>query len=318
MHANPAVSRGRLRHFDRGQRLLIVLAASLLLAECSRNLGDGGQTGSAGSPGTGQGGAAGTGGGGTGGGGTGGGGTGGGGTGGLGGAAMLPACPTGTPTFSVCVVSDADVMPFPDAGIGGMPWSDSVMAAAAVEAVGMGAAPAQCRNARVFGAEIDSDWWLQVRTTNNVLWTIGLGGLGNAPVVQAGQSVRLDLEYLQTIPFMQNPRYEGYVQLSDTGGTPLLWAGSNRFSASWLSLTAGQPLCNYASGPCRNTQYDVIATVNGSAATVAPFSAAYLGGYYLAVGQYYLPSGVGGGSGSHTECAFTAPPAFAAAAVKAP
>ena len=121
------------------------------------------------------------------------GGIGGGATGGFASAPGLPACPTGTPTFSVCVVSDADVLPFPDTA----QWHDSVVAGAAtVEAVGMGAAPAQCPTARVFGAATSSDWWLQARTTGGVLWTIGLGGLGNAPLVQAGDAV-----YQPLLPF---------------------------------------------------------------------------------------------------------------------
>ena len=50
-----------------------------------------------------------------------------------------------------------------------------------------------------------------------------------------------------------------------------------------------------------------------SVATVAPFSAVYVGGYYLAVGVYAVDRG-----DLHTECAFEGPTPFAAAAVKAP
>jgi len=296
MHANPAVSTSRLRYFDRGQRLLIALAVALLLGACSRDLG----SGHGGGTGGGAGGAF--------------GGIGGGATGGFAGDPMLPACPTtGTPTFSVCVVSDADVLPFPDTA----QWQDSVMAAAAtVDAVGTGVAPAQCPIARVFGAATSSDWWLQARTAGGVLWTIGLGGLGNAPLVQAGDAVRLDLDYTRTTTFIGNVgpvSASGYVQLSNTAGTPLLWAGSTTYGQTWLSLTSGQPLCGRTDGSCLSTRFDVAATVNGSVATVAPFSAVILAGYYLTVGEYDVPYGV-----HHTECAFSKPPPFAAAAVKTP
>jgi hypothetical protein len=233
---------------------------------------------------------------------------------------MLSACPAGTPTFSVCVVSSADVMPFPDAGAGGGPWRDSVIAVAAtVEAVGVGTAPAQCRDARVFGAPASSDRWLQVRTANDVVWTIGLAGLGTAPVVQIGQSVTLDLELVNARPgppTIQNPSYNGYVQLSDSDGTPLLWAGIDRYLAAWLSLASGQPLCRQvASSFCSVTRYDVKATINGTVAIVAPFSAVNLAGYTLAVGEYDVLTTA---LSVHSECNFTALPSFAAAAVKAP
>ena len=294
------------------------MPAALLFAACSRNLGDDGQTGSGGSTRTGQGGDTGQGGVGgaaAGGGVTGSGGrggaSGGGGSGGTAGAPVLPVCPTGTPTFSVCTVSSADLIPLPGTS------HDSVVAAAAtVEAVGMGTAPAQCRNARVFGAATNSDWWLQVRTADDVLWTIGLGGLGNAPIVQVGDSVRLDLEYQRRPAIGPMPPWaSGSVQLSNTAGTPLLWAGSNSYSTTWLSLMMGQTLCGQRTGTfgCPTTRYDVIATINGSVATVAPFSAAYLGGYYLALGEYDIP-----GPNIHTECSVDGPPPFAAAVVKAP
>jgi hypothetical protein len=308
MQGNPAVAKSRLRHFDRGPCLPIGLAGALLLVACSRDMGGNGQGG------RGTGGAA----------GMSFGGIGGGGMGGFAGAPMLPVCPTATPTFSVCVVSDADVLPFPATAT----WRDSVMAAAAtVEAVGVGAAPAQCANARVFGAATSSDWWVQVRTAGGVLWTIGLGGLGDAPVVHAGDAVRLDLDYWRTTTMPGLPMPSGHVQLSNTAGTPVLWAGLNFSSGvtwlspsgvTWLSLAVGQPLCGYESGLCPVRRYDVIATVNGSVATVAPFSAVDLGGYYLAVGQFDLRGGGGGTGGGHTECAFNLPPPVAAAAVKAP
>jgi hypothetical protein len=333
MHANAAVSKSRLRHFDRGQRLLTGLAGALLLVACSGDLVGDGQPGTAGSPGSGQGGG-GTGGaaglpvgriagaagmsfGGVGGGGTGGaagmsfGGIGGGGTGGFGDNAMLPVCPTGTPSFSVCVVSDADLLPLTGT------WRDSIIAAAAtVEAVGTGTAPAQCASARVFGAATSSDWWVQVRTASGLLWTIGLGGLESAPVVQAGDAVRLDLDYARPSSFWGPALDSGYVQLSNTTGTPLLWAGSTTSGVTWLSLAPGQPLCGNSSGFCPITRFDVTATINGSVATVAPFSAVYLAGYYVVIGQYNLRGPMG--NVGHTGCAFDGLPPFAAAAVKTP
>ena len=141
---------------------------------------------------------------------------------------MLPTCPEGTPTFSsVGVVNSADVLPTARMS------RDTIMAAAVtVEAVGTGAAPAQCQNARLFGAATSSDWWLQVRTADNRLWTIGLAGLGNAPFVQVGDPVKLDLDYQRTmlsgVPISPVvPRVTGSLQLSNAAGTPLLWAGSN-------------------------------------------------------------------------------------------
>jgi hypothetical protein len=175
-------------------------------------------------------------------------------------------------------------------------------------------------DARVFGAPASSDRWLQVRTANDVVWTIGLAGLGTAPVVQVGQSVTLDLELVNARPgppTIQNPSYNGYVQLSDSDGTPLLWAGIDRYRATWLSLAMGEPLCRHgASLNCPITRYDVRATINGTVATVAPFSAVNLAGYTLAVGEYGVRTSVL--SFQHTECNFIALPPFAAAAVKAP
>jgi len=277
------------------------LAAALLLAACSRDLGGGGQTGSGGSLSTGgAGGAAGT------------------SPGGTGGAPAYPTCPTGTVTFSVCIVNDADMLPLEgDGGVAGE-RHDLVMAAAAtVEAVGAGAAPAQCQSARVFGAPTTSDWWLQVRTADTRLWTIGVGGLGNTVAIKTGDSVTLDLVYQYTPAggFWQMPAaISGHLQLSDAAGTPLLWAGLNSFnSGTWLSLTSGQPVCDQRTGSCPSTRYDVKATINGSVATVAPFSATSLAGYHVAVGEYAVVRQI-----IHTECAFMGPPALAAAALKMP
>lgn len=302
MLADTAGSMGQTRHFDRGRRLLIGLAAAVLLVACSRDLGGNGQTGTgAGQGGSSRGGFAGTAAGGN------------SGSGGAGGTAMSAACPAGTPTFSVCVVSSADMMPFP------MTVSDSVTAAAAtVEAVGTGSAPAQCQSARVFGAATTSDRWFQVRTADKVLWTVGLAGLGNAPMIQVGDAVTLDLVYARPMYASQVTGLEavGHVQVSATSGTPLLWAGANNYySAAWLSLMTGQALCRdtTTNAGCPSTRYEVMATVNGSSATLAPFSATSIGGYYLAVGEYDI-----GEPRSQTECSYGAPAAFMAAAVKAP
>jgi hypothetical protein len=323
MRAKSTVSKGPARHFDRGRRRLIVLAAALLLAACSRDLGGGaGEPGTAGTVGTGEGGGGpggdigGTGEAGAGGiGGTAAGGIGGVvGTGGAGGLPMVPACASGTPTFSVCIVSNADLLPLSDTA------HDSIAGAAAtVEAVGTGSAPAQCQTARIFGAATGSDWWVQVRTADQVLWTIGLGGLGNAVKVKAGDSVTFNLTYGRAPANGAVPagplRSYGSVQLSDSAGTPLLWAGSSTFGMPWLSLIRGQPVCNLSTAQfdCPATRYEVMATVNGAFATIPPFGTAYAGGYFVAVGEYDV-----GFPASQTSCAFDAPPPFAAAAVKAP
>jgi hypothetical protein len=301
---------------DRGRRLAVRLPAALLLVACSGDLGGGqGQPGTGGRTGTGQGGGGGQGGvagaamGGA------GGAAGQGGTGGLAGMLMLPACPTGgAPMFTVCVVSNADVLPLPNMS------SDSITAAAAtVEAVGTGDAPSQCGSARVFGAAGSTGWWLQARTADQVLWTIGLGGFGIVPTtVQVGNHVTLDLAYRRTtnygpVPNLP-PKVSGSVQLSDAAGTPLIWAGSASSGGTWLSLTRGQPLCNVQPDyGCVTARFDVMATVNGSVATLAPFSARYIAGYYVTVGEYDVVTMQYG----DTACAFNGPPPFVAAAVKA-
>jgi hypothetical protein len=279
-------------------RASIRLLALLLLVACSRDLTAGGN------PGSGSGGI---------------GGTGdaiGGGSGGAGGASALPMCPSGTPTFSVCAVSDADVLPLAN-GTGGSPAKDAVVAAAAtVEAMGTGEAPAQCQRARLFGAVVSSDWWLQVRTVDAKLWTIGVHGLGDAPGIQNGDHVTLDVQIERSVPW--NPgsimptKSVGFIQLSDAGGTPLLFAGSDASMPTWLSLERGQPRCAIE-GVCAVTRYDVTATVNGSVATLQSFGAAHIGGYYLALGENatYRPSG-------QTGCAFIQNPQFAAAALREP
>ena len=332
MSTNSTSSKGCPRHFSRGQALLIGLLAALVPVACGGDLSGEASPGTAGSSGTGQGGTGGA----VGQGGTGGaagrGGTGGAaGRGGAGDAAGrggtwggslpdLPACPTGTPTFSVCVVRDSDVLPLPISGVGGMAGMHRDLVKAAVgnvETVGAGTAPARCQDARVFGATASGDWWFQVRTSDNVLWTIGLSGLGDTPLVMTGDKVTLDLDYERTTYYGAVPegpvKALGWVQVSNGAGTPLVWAGVANYGMTWLSLNRGQGLCNLTTATfgCPATRYEVAATVNGSAATVAPFSAANVGSYYLAVGEYDI-----GRPATQTSCAFDAPPAFTAAAVK--
>jgi hypothetical protein len=228
---------------------------------------------------------------------------------GQGGTGGAPVCPSGTPTFSVCVVSSADPQPFPQGAT-----DPFITTAATVEAVGTGNAPAQCQSARVFGAARSSERWFQVRAANNVLWTIGLAGLGNAPVVRVGDQVTFALEYWATWPHAN----QGHVQLSDSGGTPLLWAGTSTYRLTLLSLVMGQPLCDLASPIqfCYGKRYDVMATVNGSAATLAPFSATSVGGYTLAVGAYEVGSPRSVSSGCFTDTFVIDP--IVVAAVKTP
>jgi hypothetical protein len=193
-------------------------------------------------------------------------------------------------------------------GAGGAAQYESIKGAGVtVEAIGTGAAPAQCRSGVVFGAAANSDRWLQVRTPDQVLWTIGLGGLGNAPMVATGDHLTFDLEF-----YGASVGGGGYVQLSDAAGTPLVWAGSTTFGLTWLSLTRGGPVCGIANGSGCSFRYDVAVTLNGTVATAAPFSAMSIGGYDLAVGEYD-----DGMATTSSGCGYPAFPLFAAAAVKA-
>lgn len=311
------LSRGRLRHLDRGPRPLIGLTGLLLLVACSRDLGQGkagtgGGSGTGGGPGGGAGTALA---------GTGGLGAAGGAIGGTGGGS-LPECAAGAPAFTVCAVSSADVLPLAYGSGGGGGSSDmsrdSVVAAdATVEAIGTGVAPAPCQTARLFGAAASSDWWLQVRTADTNLWTIGVHGLGNAPAIQIGDRVTLDVQLQRSTaasPYFnpEQKRSVGFVQLADATGTPLVWAGSDSNPGTWLSLSPGRPGCAN-SGGCTVTKYEVTATVNGSVAILQPYGAAHIGGYSLAIGENssYRPA-------FQTECAFYSPPQFAAAALREP
>jgi hypothetical protein len=233
----------------------------------------------------------------------------------VGGASALPSCPGGAPTFSVCAVSDADVLPLAKMA------RDSVMAAAAtVEAIGAGTAPAQCQSARLFGAATGSDWWVQVRTADTTLWTIGLHGFNNPPGIQTGDSVTLDVQIQRSVsdPVTPQPtRSTGFVQLSNAAGTPLVWAGSDVFMTTWMTLATGRPLC-LRSGFCGVNQDEIVATINGSVATLMPFSSAQIGGYDVSIGANETPTRPTMSSGSSTGCAFEGPVQFAAAAVKTP
>jgi hypothetical protein len=341
-------------------RWLLGLQVLLLLIACSKDRGQG-DPGTAGSSGTagGRGGAAGTAsnpGGRSGAGGTAVGGTGEiggagavGGTGGTGGTALggiggtaaqagtggsesggtggTPHCPAGAPAFSVCAVSSADVLPLTigAAGAGGAAQDAVVGASATVEAIGTGAAPAQCQSARLFGSAASSDWWLQVRTADTTLWTIGVHGLGNPPDIQIGDHVALDVRIRRYSPSdLSDPladrrsKSTGYIQLSSATGTPLVWAGSDADMPTWLTLARGQPLCDYMPGSCNLTRYAVLATINGSSMTMQPFGTAHIGDYSFAIGEDDTRSTHFISTGSDTACAFDGPPQFAAAALREP
>jgi hypothetical protein len=288
MPGKSALPKKQPRHFGRGWSLTAALATTLMVVACSSSLDN--QLG-AGSSGTGQGGGgfAGTAAWGTGGGGTGGAGaqSGTGGGGGIAsvigvagtGGASTPVCASGTPTFSICVVSDADLLPLADTTQNSIP-----AAIATVEAVGSGTAPAQCQSARVFGASLNSDWWMQVRTTDKVLWTIGVGGLGSAPLVKTGDPVTLGLDY-------SSGSYRR-VQISDSTGVPVVWSGAGSMYWTWIDFSGDAALCTVTRPPydaCPSTRYSVFARVNGSSASLSPFSADYVGGYYVAIGEYATP-----------------------------
>ena len=82
----------------------------------------------------------------------------------------------------------------------------------------------------------------------------------------------------------------GQLQLSDAAGTPLLWAGAHRNSASpadptWISFAGGDYVCGSVEPFCDRRQRNVIATVNGSSMTLPPYGGASVGGYSVHVGK---------------------------------
>lgn len=295
------------RHFDRGFgcALRSSVPAVVLLAACSGSLSTSGPQGTAGSTGnggtgtecgrTGAGNCAVTGGAGTGGsGGT----TGIGGVtgiGGTGGSASLPACTANGPMFGVCFVNDAEAD-----FLGGETHTSG---AATIEAAGSGAAPVPCNSVRAIGMSDSSQWWFKARAADNRLWTIGVRGLGGStPLVHQGDVVTLDIAWQVYHPVPGNSEPNGLLQLSDVTGTPLLWAGSTTSGGSipdaptWISFGGGDYACGSPDTFCDRRQRNVIATVNASSATLPPYGAASLDGYFVQVtypaglcGDYILP-----------------------------
>jgi hypothetical protein len=313
MGTSPPLTNHGARHFDRGFSLAFLGLVSLSLAACSTsptNLDPGtggvggtginsnlcGSTGAAGNFQAGVGGS------------TSSGGIGGGGTGaGTGGTMSAPTCAAdGTVTFGVCFVNSADVLP-PPVTDGG----NSTSGSATIENVGIGRAPASCEDARWYGARGTSEWWFQARAADNRLWTFGVRGLG-VPLVRKNDTVTLNHAWSgYSASSASNPT--GRLELSDAAGTPLLWAGATLSQAStgWLQFSAADDVCQRAFGSCQYIRENVTITVNGSVTTVAPFGAACLGGYYIAVGEAATLV-------THNEpCGYDNPgPPFATGAVK--
>jgi hypothetical protein len=217
----------------------------------------------------------------------------------------LPACVGGTPSFGICFMSDADVLPLPalsqDQGV-------STTGVAAIVGVGTGSAPASCESARAFGVRGTSDWWFQAKAADNHVWTIGVHGLGNAPLVHKDDTVTLNLVWRGYQISGFGPPY-GELQLSDASATPLLWASADKNTTTWLTLTPGAATCAFTNS-CDVSRSDVVASINGSTTTVPSFGAAYLGGYYLAVGQSVKTAA--------NQCSDYFGPGLAAAAAKVP
>jgi len=305
MRTNTAIAtsaKRSARHFDRGfgSAPWSLVPAVVLLVACSSSLsnsnsqgtagsgnngGDAGGTGSECGGWTGAGNCAVAGGAGTGGsGGT----TGTGGTtgiGGTGGTASLPACTANGPMFGVCFVNDAET--------GSLDRDTQTSGAATIAAVGSGDAPASCHSLRGIGMSDPSDWWFQARAADNRLWTIGVRGLGDTPPVREGDVVALDVAWHLTYPVPGITERNGFLQLSDAAGTPVLWAGSSTGAAipnapTWISFRSGDYVCGSADPLCDRRQRNVIATVNASSTTLPPYGAGSLDGYFLQV-TYLAP-----------------------------
>jgi hypothetical protein len=106
------------------------------------------------------------------------------------------------------------------------------------------------------------------------------------------------------------PTLTGHVQLADSAGTPLLWAGSATYDGTWLSFSPGDPVCSFLAECSSGTRNQVLAKVNGTVAIIPPFSAANVGDYYVAAGEYNVVQR------SHLSDCSAGPPPLAAAAVK--
>jgi hypothetical protein len=182
--------------------------------------------------------------------------------------------------FGVCFTSDASD-----------PGSDMhINGPATIEAVGSGVAPAGCKDGGYFGLRTPNQWWLQARTADNHLWTIGVLGLGgNTPLVRTGDVVTLALDWLGWSGTYMYRDPVGQIQLLDAAGTPVLWAGSDAEPPSWLSFAPGDYACKGGTFFCADKgQKSVIATVNGSTMTLPPFGGASLGGYFVQVTMFYV------------------------------
>ena len=215
-----------------------------------------------------------------------------GGTGGAGGTSGLPVCAGGTPPFGVCFVNDADVLPFPapfpQIQLNVPSTGTNGPAAATIVDVGTGTAPAQCESARVIGARGASDWWFQAQAAGR-LWTIGVRGLGGAPLVRKNDSVTLDLDWSGSTAGRAYGPPAGKLQLSDAAATPLLWSVATYGNVTmggpgWLMFARGDALLCQTTDTCDIGGYDVAFAVNGEMATLPAFGAANLGGYHVANG----------------------------------
>jgi hypothetical protein len=198
----------------------------------------------------------------------------------------LPACAVGDSfAFGVCVVSDQDVLPLPSVSIDVGVHTSGV---ATVQDVGTGPAPASCQNARVFGARHASTWWIQLMTADGHLWTVGVQGLGDTPLLGKADTVSFEFTYRGSQISGFGPP-EANLQLSRATDGPLLWAhASNQPKGTdWLQLVTGKSVCAFSLG-CGDSVNEVTATVNGATATLAPFGTANIGGYAVGTGRALL------------------------------
>lgn len=207
---------------------------------------------------------------------------------GTGGPSSSGLCLDGVTPFGVCFVNDADTFPLPP------PTQDTIpqlMAAATVQDVGLGSAPASCESARVFGTRGTSDWWFQAKAGDGRSWTIGVRGLGNVPLVKKNDQVSLFLFWSGTLRGLGYGPPSGELQLIDPSGRPLLWAGSTNtgFMNSWMYLAQGDAACRFPADSCDITRFNVAGAIDGQPVRLAPFSAAYTGSYFVAVGETVRP-----------------------------
>jgi len=232
-------------------------------------------------------------------------------TGGTGGSAPLPVCQDGVTPFGVCFVNDADTFPLPS---GAQDTISQTMAATTVQEVGLGAAPASCESARVFGTRGTSDWWLQAKAGDGRLWTIGVRGLGNAPPAKKGDQVALTLFWNGTLRGLGYGPPSGELQLSDPSGRPLLWAGSinTGFMTTWMYLGRGDAACSFPADSCDMTRFNVAGAIDNQPVRMPPFGGAYIGSYFVAVGQPVSPVV------DDTRCANYGGRSFDAAIVRVP